>query len=154
MIEPYGTVIKSMLHDFRMLNLRIEKDTDYKIVLASEDYSLVIATEKNYQPSVLACFVDGTNQEFEVGLSERILANQKFKSDTKELDEIGKQYQLKTKGGNENIKADGIYIYAKVAIRQILSFIAEHSQEMLAENSPFRAEYKSREQHLLNDLGL
>ena len=154
MIEPYGTIIKSMLHEFRELDLVIEQDTDYKIILANSYYSLTIATEKNYQPSVLACFRDTTNHEFEVGLSERILANQKFKADIKELEEIKEEYQLDARGGDEHARTIGIYIYAKVAIRQIFNFISEFSQEMLIENGPFRTEYQTREQLLLNDLGL
>ena len=154
MIEPYGTIIKSMLHEFSKLDLVIEQDTDYKIVLVNNYYSLTIATEKNYQPSVLACFRDTTSHEFEVGLSERILADQKFKADIKELDEIKEKYQLDVRGGDEHARASGVYIYAKVAIRQIFNFISEFSQEMLIENGPFRAEYQSREQLLLNDLGL
>ncbi|NMW24667.1 MAG: hypothetical protein A2211_01520 [Rhodanobacter sp. RIFOXYA1_FULL_67_6] len=154
MIEPYGTIIKSMLHEFRKLDLVIEQDTDYRIILANNYYSLTIATEKNYQPSVLACFRDTTSQEFEVGLSERILANQKFKANIKELEEIKEKYQLDARGGNEHARTSGIYIYAKVAIRQIFNFISEFSQEMLIENGPFRTEYQTREQLLLNDLGL
>lgn len=154
MIEPYGTIIKSMLHEFRKLDLVIEQDTDYKIILTNNYYSLTIATEKNYQPSVLACFMDTTSHEFEVGLSERILADQKFKADIKELDEIKEKYQLDARSGDEHARASGIYIYAKVAIRQIFNFISEFSQEMLIENGPFRVEYQSREQLLLNDLGL
>jgi len=153
-IEPYGTIIKSILHEFRKLDLVIEQDTDYKIVLVNNYYSLTIATEKNYQPSVLACFRDTTSHEFEVGLSERILADQKFKADIKELDEIKEKYQLDARGGDEHARASGVYIYAKVAIRQIFNFISEFSQEMLIENGPFRAEYQSREQLLLNNLGL
>jgi hypothetical protein len=154
MVEPYGTIIKSMLHEFRKLDLAIEQDTDYKIILTKNYYSLTIATEKSYQPSVLACFRDTTSHEFEVGLSERILADQKFKADIKELDEIKEKYQLDARGGDEHARASGVYIYAKVAIRQIFNFISEFSQEMLIENGPFRAEYQSREQLLLNDLGL
>ena len=154
MIEPYGTIIKSILHEFRKLDLAIEQDTDYKMILANSYYSLTIATEKNYQPSVLARFKDTTSHEFEVGLSERILADHKFKADIKELDEIKEKYHLDAPGGDEHAKASGIYIYTKVAIRQIFNFIAEFSQEMLIENGPFRAEYQSREQLLLNDLGL
>lgn len=153
-MEPYGTIIRSMLHEFRKLGLAIEQDTDCKIILANNDYSLAIATEKNYQPSILACLRDGAGQEYEMGLSERILAGQQFKADIKELDEIKEKYQLEARGGNENAKASGIYIYVKVALRQIFNFVSQFSQEMLAENGPFRIEYQSRERQLLNDLGL
>lgn len=154
MIEPYGTIIKSMLQEYRQLDLTIAHDTEYKMVLAAKDYSLVIATETNYQPSILACVTDRTGQEFEVGLSERVLASQKFEDDLKELQEIKDKYQLEAHDGNEHVKAIGIYIFVKVATRQIFRFVSEFSQEIVDENGLFRAEYLSREQALLKDLGL
>ncbi len=154
MKEPYGAIIKSMLHEYRQLDLTIAHDKEYKMVLSNKNYSLVIATEMNYQPSILACVTDRTGQEFEVGLSERVLASQKFEDDVKELEEIKEKYQLEAGDGNEHIKASGIYIFVKVATRQIFNFVSEFNQEIVDENGPFRVEYRSREQALLKDLGL
>ena len=154
MIEPYGTILKSMLHEFRELDLAIDSETDYKMVLSNKDYSLTVATERGFLTSLLACVTDKAGREFEVGLSERILDEQRFKAEITELEKIKNEYQLESPGGNEGLKSSGTYVYVKVAVRQVFSFIARFSQEILEENGPFRAEYRSREQMLLNDLGL
>lgn len=145
--------MESVLHEFPELGLAIESDMGCKMVLSNRDYSLTLAIERGFPASLLACVTDKAGQEFEVGLSERILDERGFSEKIAELDEIKNKYQLESPGGNGDLKSSGACVYVKVATRQVLSFVARFSREMLRENGPFRAEYRSREQMLLNGLG-
>lgn len=154
MIKPYDEIIQSMLHEFRGLGFLLGQNTDYRTLLVAEGCSLAITTERGHQPSISASLIDSDGQEFEVGLSMRILADTQFRAGTRELDEIKKQYQLDVRGGDARLKANGTYVYIKVAMRQIFAFVSEFCREILVQNGPFRAEYQSRERQLLNELGL
>jgi hypothetical protein len=154
MIEPYGTIIESVLHAFKSTELTIRANDELKITLANSDYFLVIATERYYQPSILASLSDGSDQKFEIGLAERILAPERFESDVLELNKIRVQYHLDTPGGDAHVRSSGIYIYTKVAIRQIFGFVSEFGKAIVRDNETFRAEYHSREQKLLTEFGL
>lgn len=154
MIEPYGMVINSMIHEFRKLDLSIRLNTDYEITLANNEYELIIATERFYQPSVLARVRDRTNMEFEVGLCERILAEQQFMTEARNLDQIRDQYHLEMAGVDAATRKSGIYIYVRASMRRIFNFLSEYSHEIIDENGPFRHEYRSREQIVLSNFGL
>ena len=153
MIEPYGEVIKAVLRDFASLKLAIESDSDCQTTLSGQTYPLTISTEKSYQPSILA-YLSRNGQKFEIGMSARILAARKFEADMSELAAIKDKYHLDTGGGNASIKSSGIYIYIKVAIRQIFEFVSEYAQEISSNNEPFYAKYLSGERKFMSDLGL
>lgn len=154
MIEPYGAVVQSRLREFREFDLKVVRDTDYELVLAHSKYSLIIQTERYYQPSLLACLNAGCGQKFELGLAARVLAGEKFRDYVMEIDEIKERYHLERGNGDEHARATGIFIFAKAATRQIFSFVAEFGHEMIDENGAFRSEYFSRERELLDGLGL
>lgn len=152
MIEPCGTIIKAALHDFASMQFVIESDSEYQTTMSRETYSLTISTEKGYQPSI-AAHLSNNGQKFEIGLSARILAKQKFEANLRELSEIRSKYHLDTGGGNASMRSSGLYIYVKAAVRQILEFTSEFGQQINAHNKPFYDEYLSKERALLRELG-
>lgn len=152
-MEPYGTIIEAALHDFAGLKFVIEHDSDHQTTLSNPLFSLTIATERNYQPSILS-HLSCNGRKFETGLSARILSRQKFDIDMDELDEIKGKYHLDIGGGNEAARSIGMHLYVEVAMRQIFSFISKFNRCMTPENEAFYTEYLSRERALINQLGL
>ncbi|WP_426687635.1 hypothetical protein [Rhodanobacter ginsengiterrae] len=153
MIEPYGTIIKAVLRDFASLNLVIESDSEYQVTMSGETYSLTISTENGYQPSI-AAHISNNGQKFEIGLSARILDEQQFDIDMKELSEIKEIYHLDTGKGNPSVRPSGVYLYVKVAVGQILEFTSKFGHKIRTDNKPFYDEYLSRERALMHGLGL
>lgn len=121
--------------------------------MSRETYSLTISKEKGYQPSI-AAHLSNNGQKFEIGLSARILAKQKFEANLSELSEIRSEYHLDPGCGNASMRSSGLWIYAKVAIRQIPELTSEFGQQINAHNKPFYDECLSKERALLRELGL
>lgn len=114
---------------------------------------MTISTGKGYQPSIIA-HLGRNGQRFEIGISARILAVQKFEADRSELAAIKDKYHLDTGSGNASDKSSGTYIYVQVAICQIFEFVSEYAQEISSNSKPFHARCLSEERKLMSGLGL
>jgi len=53
MIEPYATAAIALHTKMARLGFKLVSDADYAMTFSNGDYSIDIATERNYHPSVL-----------------------------------------------------------------------------------------------------
>ncbi|WP_424681203.1 hypothetical protein [Frateuria sp. YIM B11624] len=153
MIEPYGTALKSALQDLKGLGFTVEDDQDYQAVLSDGSIGLVIGTEQYYHPSIRANVTDRNGKVYELGMARRILANRSFEADMHELDAIRKKYRLDSILGSDLPRSSGLFIYAKVAMTQLIQF-ASKFDGLASGRSDFPAEYAAKERDLLKSLGL
>ena len=154
MIEPYETVLESLYKDYGALGLKIKDNEDYRVSLTKGDLVLTIATEKNYQPSILASLEDGTGARFELGLARRVFSERRYEADMKELAAIKTKYKLDSGNASSSENVSGTYIYVKVALAGIFAFLSEFGGQVNSGNETFLAEYKARERALLGRFGL
>ena len=154
MIEPYGSVLKSLCREYAELALRVENDADYRVLLSNEKFVLAIATEKTCQPSILASLEDRFGGKFELGLARRILSESSYEVGMKELATIKDQYKLDLGNITSRDQVSGLFIYVKVALAGIFGFLREFGEQVSSQNEAFLAEYKSRERALLGRFGL
>lgn len=151
MIEPYGSTIKALLLEFRELDLGLDRDAEYEMVLANDACSLTFQTERHYLPSLAAHLSDGAGRKFEIGLSRKILAREAFRADAIEFDGIRKACPSELEGEDQVML---IRLHVERRVRQVFDFVLKFSQEMLDEAGPFRPAYLIEERKLLDGLGL
>lgn len=154
MIEPYEAVLKSLRRDYATLGLKVEHNEDYRVSLSNDDLVLTIATEKNYQPSILASVEDCTGNRFELGLARRVLSENRYEADMEELAAIKSKYRLDSGNASSRENVSGSFIYVRVALEGIFVFLAEFGRQVNSENEAFLSEYKARERALLGRFGL
>lgn len=151
MMEPYGSTIKALLLEFRELDLRIDRDAEYEMVLANDAYSLTIQTERHYLPSLAAHLSDDEGRKFEIGLSRKILAGEGFHAGAIELDPIRKNFPVELESKN---RVEFIRLHVERQAKQVFDFVLKFSQEVLDEAGPFRLAYQIEQRRLLDSLGL
>ena len=151
MIEPYGSTIKALLLEFRELDLGLDRDAEYELVLANSACSLTFQTERHYLPSLAAHLSDSSGRKFEIGLSRKILAGEAFRADAIVFDGIRKTSSAELEG-EDQVKL--IRLHVEREVRQVFDFVLKFSREMLDESGPFRHAYQIEERKLLDSLGL
>lgn len=151
MIEPYGSTIKALLLEFRELDLGLDRDAEYEMVLANDACSLTLQTDRHYLPSLAAHLRDGAGRKFEIGLSRKMLAGEEFRAGAIELDAIRKTSSAELEG-EDQVKL--IRLHVEREVRQVFDFVLKFSREMLDESGPFRHAYQIEERKLLDSLGL
>jgi hypothetical protein len=152
MIEPYATAIRNVSGKFSGLGFASVSDADYSTSLSNGDYSIDIAVEKNYHPSLSMSLRNRRGKHFELGTVKKILAPERADGDQQALRLIREKYGLDDPNTERSVRAKGVLEYAQAILEQMLNFMTDFRGQVFASPGGFEAEYEAWEQAFLSKL--
>lgn len=152
MIEPYATAAIALHTKMARLGFKLVSDADYAMTFSNGDYSIDIATERNYHPSVLMSLRDPQGRRFELGTVEKILAPARFEEGQITLKLIRKQFGLDEPGTEPAVRVDGILEYARAVLNQILDFMIDFREQIFVSADQYQEKYAAIEHAFLANL--
>jgi hypothetical protein len=152
MIEPYATVLRDLHAQWSALGLAATKDSDYGVSYSNGAYSVDVATERYYHPSVLMSLRNPQGRRFELGILMDIIAPERSQPRSQILKSIREKYGLDSATTDKAVREQGVAEYARTLIKLILDFMLDFRATLFVSPGSYEAEYAAREKVLMANL--
>lgn len=150
MIEPYDSVINSLLNAFSNNGFSKIAESDYSVAFSNSDYTVEIVTEQYDHPSVSSHILDKNGGIYSIWLLREILEPNKNREDIAALNAIKKQYDLDQGNLDNAARQQGLTAYVSLCITQLINFLMLNNAALIS--GSFKAQYSIREEQALREL--
>jgi hypothetical protein len=152
MIEPYATALRDVYAKWSALGLAPVNDSDYGVSYSDGAYSIDVATERYYHPSVSMSLRNPQGKRFELGMLIDIIAPERSPARSQVLKSIREKYGLDSVTADKSTREQGVAEYARALIGQILDFLLDFRATLFVSPGGYEVEYAAREKAFMASL--
>jgi hypothetical protein len=150
MIEPYETALRNASQGFSELGFSLVRNDEYTATFSNGTYSIELSTDRYYHPELCGVICDPTGKKFEIGLVRQILDPVQRGEDIAAAKAVRQRFGLDERGTSREMRLEGIAEYVRVALDQLLRFLAAHRERVFASPNEYEADYTSRANALVS----
>jgi len=127
MIEPYGSIIKSLEPDFHKIGFFNIHEDEYSVTFSDGTHQVYLATERNEQPSLTELFIDKNGRSEALWILQNRL-NSAAEENQEFLDRsaIRAKYRMDDSEAPMSLKEEGSRACMKMSLQRMISFIETH----------------------------
>jgi hypothetical protein len=152
MIEPYETALRNASPALSKLGFSLVRNSEYGATFSDGSYSIELSTDRYYHPELCGTIRDPSGKQFEIGLVRQILDPAQSAEATTALKAVRQRFGLDERGTSSEMRSQGIAEYVRVALDQLLRFVAAHRKRVFASPNEYEADYLVRSNALLSKM--
>jgi len=152
MIEPYETEMRNASHGFSKLGFSLVQNAEYSATFSDGTYSIELSTDRYRHPELCGVIRDPSGKQFEIGLVRQILDPVQRGEDIAALQAARQRFGLDERGTSTEMRSQGIGEYLRVALDQLLRFLAAHRERVFASPNEYEADYMVKSYALMSKM--